>query len=48
MYVDMQEHIKPNTATYTCLLDACGKASQLDRAFEVLHEMEDAGVQAGV
>ena len=22
------ENVKPNTATYTCLIDACGKAKQ--------------------
>ena len=40
-----EEGVKPNTATYTCLVDACGKAQQLERAFEVLGMMTEVHVQ---
>ena len=38
----------PNTATYTCVIDGCGKAGRLDDAFGWLHNMRLAGVAPNV
>ena len=31
--------LKPNVVTFNCLIDACGQAKDLDRAFQVLRLM---------
>ena len=41
-------NLTPNAVTWTTLINACGKAGQLERAFETLREMRHAGHEPNV
>ena len=36
----------PDAVSFNILIDACGKAQELQRAFEFYHEMRRSGLQA--
>ena len=46
--VHAQGGLHPDAVSYNILIDACGKAQQLSKAFAFYYEMRQAGLQAGV
>lgn len=40
--------LRPNRVTYSALINACGRAGQLARAFQTLDEMVSAGIEPNV
>ena len=38
-------NVRPNSFTYNALIDACAKAAEVDRGFEVLRQMAHEGIQ---
>lgn len=40
--------LAPNRVTYSALINTCGRAGQLARAFQTLDEMCNAGIEPNV
>jgi len=36
------EGLTPDTVSYTSLIDACGKAQHVERAFQILRQMQES------
>ncbi|CAE7510436.1 unnamed protein product, partial [Symbiodinium necroappetens] len=42
------ERIQPNTVTYSCVVKACGRAQELDRAFMFLRDMQEQRIAQNI